>query len=36
MTAKPAAAKGNSLKKMAISSTQGPGVTIEPSTVMGA
>lgn len=36
MKAKPAAAKGNYLKKIAISSTQGPGVTIEPSTVMGA
>jgi large subunit ribosomal protein L1 len=35
MKAKPAAAKGNYLKKMSISSTQGPGVTIEPSTVMG-
>ena len=35
MKAKPAAAKGNYLKKMAISSTQGPGVIIEPSTVMG-
>jgi large subunit ribosomal protein L1 len=34
MKAKPAAAKGNYLKKMAISSTQGPGVTIETSTVM--
>jgi large subunit ribosomal protein L1 len=34
MKAKPPAAKGNYLKKMAISSTQGPGVTIEPSTVM--
>lgn len=36
MKAKPAAAKGNYLKKMAISSTQGPGVVIETSTVMGA
>jgi large subunit ribosomal protein L1 len=36
MKAKPAAAKGTYLKKIAISSTQGPGVTIEPSTVMGA
>ena len=36
MKAKPSAAKGNYLKKMAISSTQGPGVIIEPSTVMGA
>ena len=36
MKAKPTAAKGNYLKKIAISSTQGPGVTIEPSTVMGA
>jgi large subunit ribosomal protein L1 len=36
MKAKPPAAKGNYLKKMAISSTQGPGVVIEPSTVMGA
>ena len=36
MKAKPAAAKGNYPKKIAISSTQGPGVTIEPSTVMGA
>ena len=36
MKAKPPAAKGNYLKKIAISSTQGPGVTVEPSTVMGA
>ena len=34
MKAKPAAAKGNYLKKMAISSTQGPGVIVEPSTVL--
>jgi large subunit ribosomal protein L1 len=36
MKAKPAAAKGNYLKKMAISSTQGPGVTVEPASVMSA
>jgi large subunit ribosomal protein L1 len=36
MKAKPPAAKGNYLKKIAISSTQGPGVIVEPSTVMGA
>ena len=35
MKAKPPAAKGNYLKKLSISSTQGPGVTVEPSTVMG-
>lgn len=35
MKAKPAAAKGNYLKKVSISSTQGPGVTIEPSSVLG-
>ena len=34
MKAKPAAAKGNYLKKMAISSTQGPGVIVETSTVL--
>ena len=31
--AKPAGAKGNYLKKIAISSTQGPGVKIDPATV---
>jgi large subunit ribosomal protein L1 len=31
--AKPAGAKGNYLKKIAISSTQGPGVKVDPSTL---
>jgi large subunit ribosomal protein L1 len=31
--AKPAGAKGNYLKKVAISSTQGPGVKIDPATL---
>jgi large subunit ribosomal protein L1 len=31
--AKPAGAKGNYLKKIAISSTQGPGVKIDPATI---
>jgi large subunit ribosomal protein L1 len=35
MKSKPPAAKGNYLKKVSISSTQGPGVTVEASTVMG-
>lgn len=34
MKAKPAAAKGNYLKKVSISSTQGPGVTVEPASVL--
>ena len=35
MKSKPPAAKGNYLKKVSISSTQGPGVTVEASTVLG-
>ena len=35
MKAKPPAAKGNYVKKMALSSTQGPGVKIETSTILG-
>jgi large subunit ribosomal protein L1 len=35
MKAKPAAAKGNYVKKMALSSTQGPGVKVETSTILG-
>jgi large subunit ribosomal protein L1 len=35
MKAKPPAAKGNYVKKMALSSTQGPGVKVETSTIMG-
>ena len=35
MKSKPPAAKGNYLKKVSLSSTQGPGVTVEASTVMG-
>jgi large subunit ribosomal protein L1 len=31
--AKPAGAKGNYLKKIAISSTQGPGVKVDPATL---
>ena len=33
--AKPAGSKGNYVKKMALSSTQGPGVKVETSTIMG-
>jgi large subunit ribosomal protein L1 len=35
MKARPPAAKGNYVKKMALSSTQGPGVKIETSTILG-
>jgi large subunit ribosomal protein L1 len=35
LKAKPAAAKGNYVKNMALSSTQGPGVKVETSTIMG-
>jgi large subunit ribosomal protein L1 len=35
LKARPAAAKGNYVKKMALSSTQGPGVTVETSTILG-
>ncbi|MGO7204445.1 50S ribosomal protein L1, partial [Rhizobium ruizarguesonis] len=34
--AKPAGAKGNYVKRVAISSTMGPGVKIEPGSVTGA
>jgi large subunit ribosomal protein L1 len=34
LKARPAAAKGNYVKKMALSSTQGPGVTVETSTIL--
>ena len=34
--AKPSGAKGSFVKKISISSTMGPGVKIEPSTVFGA
>jgi large subunit ribosomal protein L1 len=34
--AKPAGAKGNYLKKIAISSTQGPGVKVDPSSLTAA
>ena len=36
MKAKPTGAKGTYVKKVALSSTMGPGVKIEPSTVIGA
>src|SRR6185436_7269539 len=35
MKAKPPAAKGNYVKKMALSSTQGPGVRVETTTILG-
>jgi large subunit ribosomal protein L1 len=35
LKAKPPAAKGNYVKNMALSSTQGPGVKVETSTIMG-
>ena len=35
LKSKPAAAKGNYVKNMALSSTQGPGVKVETSTIMG-
>ena len=34
LKARPPAAKGNYVKKMALSSTQGPGVTVETSTIL--
>jgi large subunit ribosomal protein L1 len=34
MKAKPAGAKGNYMRKVAISSTMGPGVKVEPSSVL--
>lgn len=36
MKAKPAGAKGTYLQRVAVTSTMGPGVKIEPSTVLGA
>jgi large subunit ribosomal protein L1 len=34
--AKPAGAKGTYIQRVALSSTMGPGVKIDPSSVMGA
>ncbi|MGH9809946.1 MAG: 50S ribosomal protein L1, partial [Terriglobia bacterium] len=35
MKAKPAGAKGTFLKKVSVASTMGPGVKIEPTTLVG-